>query len=368
MEQIHLHEATRPSAPARGHLGQQRNDLSFAQSQHSSREPRTQAQPASAVSNVEFIALAFCRVGPADTPWVTGFSGDPGAVHHATWGGGPAIPLPRFIDDRNNNYVAVSSFGRGTDGRHHRRKDCFSAMHMVMVDDVGTKVDFDKLALQPTCLVETSPGNFQGWYFLVEPERDRIRAETLIKGMIAGGLTADGSDPGMNGVTRYGRLPVGVNGKAKYVERLGHPFVQKVASWSTSARYSIEQIAHAYGVDMSVAKSPPRKRLSPARRPSHPGVACGDDAIIRILKAAALYVEPLSSLEGGHRIVCPWVHEHTDADPTGTVYFEPSDDNAGRGGFKCHHGHCQKRTIADLNHFAIRLHQSHTEVSLCKTI
>lgn len=355
--------AIKPPAPGQGQVGQQRNGRSLAHWEYTPKEKSV------ALSNQDFLAHAFCRCSSNEVPWVAGFPGDPGAVHHAMWGGRSALPLPCFIHAGNNNFIAVSSFIPGTDGRHHRRKDCFAAMHIVMVDDVGTKVGFDKLVLEPTCLVETSPGNFQAWYFLLEPERDRLRAETLIKGMIASGLTADGSDPGMNGVTRYGRLPVGINGKAKYVERLGHPFVQKVALWSPAIRYRIEQIADAYGVDMSVLKSPTRAGALRTRgRRMHPGLACSDDGIARILEKAGLYLEPLSGLEGGHRIVCPWVHEHTDEDQTGTVYFEPSDENDGRGGFKCHHGHCQKRTIADLNHFAIRLMQSTSEQPLCKTI
>jgi len=318
-----------------------------------------------AVSNRDFISHAFYKVGPDEAPWVTGFRGDPGSVDHKLWGGRSALPMPRFICDGNNNYIAVSAFKLASDGRYRRRKDCFAGMYIVMIDDVGTKVPFDKLVLPPTCLVETSPGNFQAWYFLKAPERDRHRAETLVKGMIASGLTADGADPGMSGVTRYGRLPVGVNGKGKYVEHLGHPFVQRVAVWSPDQRYSIDEIADAYGVNLQVTRTPRRKAPPRKRQVPDLGTSDGHGGITSILDNAGLYLEPLSGLDGGHRIVCPWVHEHTDEDPTGTVYFEPSEENAWSGGFKCHHGHCQQRTIADLTHFLIRLLQNKNEVSPC---
>ena len=45
----------------------------------------------------------------------------------------------------------------------------------------------------------------------------------------------------------------------------------------------------------------------------------------------------------------------TDEDTTGTVYFEPSEENEWRGGFKCHHGHCKTRNIIDLDYFVQRL-------------
>jgi hypothetical protein len=303
-------------------------------------------------SNIDFICHAFRSISADATPWVTGFPGDPNAINHAMWGGRGALPLPRFICSSNNNFIAVSSFNRGDDGRHHRRKQDFAAMHVVMVDDVGTKIARDKVVLPPSALVETSPDNFQAWYFLTEPERDRLKAEALIKGMIASGLTADGSDPGMNGVTRYGRLPVGVNGKAKYVEKLGGPFVQRVAAWSPELRYSIDEIADAYGVDMTM----PAKRCTTGGVRSGKAIIPGStDNHLTLLDNAGLYIEPVSSLEGGHHVICPWVNEHTDQEPSGTIYFEPGDQNNSSGGFKCHHGHCQARTIADLNHFLIRL-------------
>ncbi|MBX3647164.1 MAG: hypothetical protein KF853_13615 [Rhodocyclaceae bacterium] len=308
-------------------------------------------------SNIDFICHAFRGVTNDEMPWVTGFPGDPLAVRHDLWGGHAALPLPWFIRPDHNNYIAVSSFKRGDDGQHRRRKANFSRMHLVMIDDLGTKVPMKKLTLPPSALVETSPGNYQGWYFLYPPEPERWRAERLIDGMIAAGLTADASDPGMKGVTRYGRLPAGINSKAKYVEKLGGPFVQRVAVWSPLTRYSIDQIAAAYGVDMTVPAN--RGAHRPRRSAKLPSVGAADstDGILNLLSCTGLYLEPANSLPGAHRIVCPWVHEHTDEDPSGSAYFEPNEQNDWRGGFKCHHGHCQDRTIYDLTHFLIRLQQ-----------
>lgn len=307
------------------------------------------------VTNIDFISQAFCSMTEDEVPWVTGFPGDPYTVDRKLWGGRSALPLPWFIRIDYNNYIAVSSFVPNDDDWPHRRKSNFGQMHLVMVDDVGTKVDFDKLALPPSVLVETSPGNFQAWYFLNPPEDDRLRAERLIDGMVANGLTADASDPGMKGVTRYGRLPVGVNGKAKYVEKLGSPFVQRVAVWSPTTRYSIDKIAAAYGVDLSI---PAKRSVTVKRRTKkaiNPGIASSADGLLDELSATGLYLEPVKSLDGAHQIVCPWLHEHTDEEQSGTVYFDPGDGNNWRGGFKCHHGHCQHRTMADLQHFLARL-------------
>lgn len=310
------------------------------------------------LTNRAFITAAFGRCCEKEMPWVTAFPGDPAKAENGMWAGRPALPFPAFVRGTTNNYIVVSTFTQADDGRFRRRKACFSGLFMVMVDDVGTKVPFGKLLIEPTCLVETSPGNYQAWYFLSEPERDRGRAEGLIKGMIANGLTADGSDPGMNGVTRYGRLPVGVNGKAKYVDDAGNPFVQRVAHWAPHVSYSLDAIAAAYSValDQPLATKP-----RPMRKAARLADTNGHNQFIAILDAAGLYLEPLDGVSNGHRIVCPWVHEHTDEDPTGTVYFEESEENSWAGGFKCHHGHCQHRTIADLTHFVARLLQKNKE-------
>jgi hypothetical protein len=317
--------------------------------------------PDMAPTNTDFICHAFRDATNEEQPWVTGFPGDPLDIEHRLWGGRGALPLPWFIRPEHNNYIAVSSFKRGTDDTFRRRKDNFSRMHLVMVDDVGTKVPHAKLVLAPSAVVETSPGNYQAWYFLNPPEADRGRAERLIDGMVATGLTADASDPGMKGVTRYGRLPVGINGKAKYVEKLGQPFVQRVDTWAPWTRYSTNEVAAAYGVAMTGSPARPQRRSAKAPLRTT-AVAGAEDGFVDLLDAAGLYMEAAPALPDAHRIVCPWVHQHTDEDPSGTVYFEPSDQNDWRGGFKCHHGHCQARTVVDLTHFLISLQEFSAKV------
>jgi len=295
-------------------------------------------------TNQAFLIAAFQGCPPSEAPWVTGFPGDPAKVPPYLWGGRPILRgMPGCIQRPSNNYVCVSTFKADADGTWHRRKSSFAAMYTVMVDDVGTKVPAAKLALEPSVLVETSPGNFQAWYFLDPPERNAERAALVVKRMIQAGLTADGADPGMRGVTRYGRLPVGRNAKAKYVEQLGAPFAQRVATWNLGLRYSLDAIAAAYQLSLT----PERSRVRPAA-----GKLKGEnDDLLRQLERLELYVGSLPNEMGAHQIVCPWVHEHTDEDTSGTVYFEPSHSNGWRGGFKCHHGHCMNRGIKTLRHF-----------------
>jgi hypothetical protein len=237
----------------------------------------------------------------------------------------------------------ISSFRPGADGVVYRRKENFAACHVIMVDDVGTKVPEYRLELGPSYQFETSPGNHQVGYLLDPPELDRAKVERLLDEMVRSGLAMDGADPGMRGVTRYARLPVGWNNKAKYVERLGAPFVHQVVNWEPGLTYTVDEIAKAYGLDLT-------PRVIPFRnwRTEPPPWAT---AVLRRLSAIGLYLGPISGRPGAHRVICPWRHTHTDNDITGTAYFEPSADNRMSGGFRCHHGHCQDRGIQMLIRF-----------------
>ena len=292
--------------------------------------------------NLDFLAHAFAGIGADEVPWLAGFPGDVAKAPRSVWLGSPAIPMPRFIRPDHNNYVCVSTFKRAEDGKYRRQKGRWAGLHMVLLDDLNSKVPFDALRLEPSCIVETSPGNFQAWLFLAQPERDQLKAEALINGLIKAGA----SDPGAGNLTRYGRLPTGINGKAKYAKD-GQPFTQRVHVWGPSRHNTPERIAQAYGFDLEVASRPraQRKGTKPTSANRH----------VEILDAAGLYIKQFNSMHGAHQIICPWYECHTDKDQTGTIYFEPHEQNGGRGGFKCQHGHCADRSIADLDYFILTL-------------
>ena len=298
------------------------------------------------MTNIDFLANAFVGTDHAETPWVASFPGDPASAPHQVWFGAPALPMPRTLRDDHNNYVCISTFLRGDDKRFRRRKDHWAALWLVMLDDVGTKIDKKRILLKPSCLVETSPGNCQAWYFLKSPERDRNKAETLISGLLDAGV----SDPGAGNLTRYGRLPVGINGKAKYAQG-GRPFTQRVKSWEPARRYSAAEIADAYGINLAAATHP--QRTNRARKAGDAKAEA--DGYLRILEGAGLYIEAIRSMPTAHRIICPWFASHTDGDKTGAAYWEPSESNNDHAGFKCHHASCRHRTIADLDHFVSAL-------------
>lgn len=295
------------------------------------------------MTNTDFVKLMFANAAPAALPWVTAFASAPGAASRGQWAGWPVRregDVPRGLT--MNAYVTLSTY-TPMDGRYRRRKAQFSAMHCLMVDDIGVKVSDKAIALAFTVEVETSPGNRQGWYRLDPPITDRALGERLITRMVEAGLTSDGTDPGMKGVTRYGRLPQGWNNKPSVVTRCGGPWRHLVTACRSTISYTLEEVVEAYELDLT---APPERVPAMLRTSASPECS----SVLGTLRMLDMYLEPLGN--GWHAVVCPWVAAHTSRVTTGTAYAEPSADNNFIGGFKCHHGHCEKsRGIGELLRF-----------------
>lgn len=263
------------------------------------------------------------------------------------WTGGdpleiPAMPGIRGTFDRDNTYAVISAFRPENDGELGRRKHLYVAGFAVMLDDLGTKVEMKSgLALPPSYLIETSPSNFQSWLFFAEPIEDRERHEALLDALVRSGLSLDGTDPGMRGVTRYGRMPFGVNTKKKYGEG---GFTVRLHEWAPERRYTLAEIVKGYGLELV---PPKRRRLGPPPLRETQDARAQEFATLRTaLHLLGLYKREQRS--GWHEVTCPWAEEHTDGRDDGAAIAEPSEANGWRGGYRCHHGHCAKRGIADV--------------------
>lgn len=314
-----------------------------------------------AITNAEFLEAMFLDLHDDSVAMVCGFAGDPRPPvatddDRKRWFARPWMfgKQPARCGAMTNNYLAVSSFRADPQtGDYRRRKANFARLHAVMLDDLGdgpgAKLPMSRMdRLSPSALVETSPRNYQAWYFL-EPSAetdDRETAERLIARMIAQGLCAD-TDPGMSGVTRYGRLPVGINGKAKYLQD-GRPFRVRLELWKPGRRYHVATVVHFFGLDLTPPPVQPRRAVT--LEEAHRGVD-DFDALLLVIQAAGMYLKPLG--EGRHAIRCPWIESHTQRDDDGAALLEPSEKNSWLGGYKCWHGHCEKtRRIGDVYRFA----------------
>lgn len=287
----------------------------------------------SSLSNEEFLSACFGNAAP--NAHVTGFDEDPGDLESLglswRWAGNKFSRTHAHTLVGKNSYFTISTFRDDpADGKARRRKALFERTYVIVVDDVGTKVTDTSKLPDPSWKLETSPGNFQLGYVLELPETDAGRVNALLDGMVALGLCPDGSDPGMKGVTRYVRLPQGINNKAKYGPG---GFACLVHEWEPSRRYTIEELAQPWGITL-----PPAGTVrTPAQRMA---IAEEDDEIFRWLSRWGM-IHSKASDGDGYLLECPWIDDHTGRADSGTAYWLG-------GGFKCHHGHCQDKGRRDV--------------------
>ena len=154
----------------------------------------------------------------------------------------------------HNGYYCCGIHRKG-DPQPRRKESCLG-LCMVMLDDVGTKADRDKINLKPTYAIETSPGNYQLGYRLTVRVTDMGLIDRLGKAIIRQGL----SDPGAGGLgTRYARLPQCWN--TKY----NPPFQCRRTEWNPEIAYSPQELIDGLGLELDPPK-PERKPADPIKR------------------------------------------------------------------------------------------------------
>ena len=300
------------------------------------------------ITNAGFIDAAFPHLPEGAFAAVCSKSGDPAL---GGWMARRADLAASSLVMENNNFLACSSFFPGDDGSFKVRKSQFAACHFLMLDDLGTKVPLDRLnTFELSWLLETSPGNHQGGIILLEPFTDGPAAVRLLNALIGAGLCDAGATAPMS---RWARLPVGINGKPKYVTEAGTRFQCRLIEWRPDKRYTPWEIVDRLQLELAPAGRP-KKTTKPREASGHgPEVASGDpddvltpkaeeNPVVAALRARGLYKTPMGS--GKHDMTCPWVQEHTDAVDTGAAYFEP-DEFYPVGGFCCQHSHRGKYHI-----------------------
>lgn len=269
-------------------------------------------------------------------PWshITSFLDDPMDIPQSRrgicWAGGYAKNT--HLIPNSNQYICISLFGPDDEGKARRRKALFRATYCVVLDDVREKLDVEAAGRlpKPSWILETSPGSEQWGFILETPCTDRNQIDNLNDGLIASELAPDGKDPGQKGVTRYVRLPEGVNTKASRVAANGGmPPRCRMLEWHPERKVTMEALAAPFGIDLDA----PRHQVSEgigAEIPDHPVL---QHVHVHEVKASGEYL-----------ITCPWVDGHTGAADDGTWLKVVGN---GSIGFKCHHGTCQGRTGGD---------------------
>lgn len=286
------------------------------------------------VTNKEFLSALFGD----DEPWVhvTDFPYDPNQIpkerHLAAWKGDY---FSRYhMTPNTNQYFTISCFYADEAGQARRRKALYRHTNVIVLDDVKEKLSMTEVQKlpRPSWILETSAGSEQWGYILNTPCTERHRVENLLDGLVANGLAPDGRDPGMKGVTRYVRLPEGVNTKQSKMIN-GLPYKCRMLLWEPFNRVTIEQLAEPFHVNLDAARREARVDGA-ADVADHPLLQVPDAIKIKEVRS-----------DGRFDIVCPWTAGHTNQEDSGAAIFTNED---GSIGFKCHHGSCQERTGRDL--------------------
>ena len=208
-----------------------------------------------AVSNEAFLAAVFTNLPANAQPLLCTFPGDP--KDQRAW---TARGVGALSSNANNFFNVASFYGL------HAKSDAAAAAHCVLFDDIGAKVSLKKLkGFKLSWLIETSPGNYQGGIILKKPIADRREAAALLRMIIDAGL----SDPSATGaMTRWARLPVGINGKAKHRNDDGSSFQCRLIEWNPQARYSVDEIIAGLSLcrdEASLSEKATPHKLTPIR-------------------------------------------------------------------------------------------------------
>ena len=277
-------------------------------------------------------------------------------------------PIPwkdgKYIDASKNAYACISSSIKTVNPktgemRYWRGESSFGHGLALMVDDIGDGVGSKgNLSLEdvkrraaPTAIIETSPRNYQVWYFLAAPEGDMREFKAFLVSFVSSFLKA-GGDNTIRDVSRYGRMPIGINnktdedGKMRYVLEDGKPFEVRLVEADYTKRYDISTLARAF--DVAIVYPPPPRRISDDERPN----VLSEMAIneywlrlaVRVLNGSGegSSGKVTENMSGKYRIRCPWGDAHSNGDPFGAYFRGPIAGAEVEYVFGCAHDTCRK--------------------------
>jgi hypothetical protein len=194
-------------------------------------------------NNKAFLRAVFGDTDPQGHIAYTNFAVSPDLATRKQWKAklAPSGQAPTNLLKTTNNYFSTAVVGANRD------TDSFIRLAAMVLDDLKG----DALPLAPSYRLETSAGNFQYGYILVDsPEsRDVGYCERAIKALIAANLIADKSG---NNPVRWVRC-LGSNTKADNIDANGKPFLCVLRELEPTRRYTIKQVLDAFGVVLGAA-------------------------------------------------------------------------------------------------------------------
>lgn len=239
-------------------------------------------------------------------------------------------------------YYATATAYEDEDGTLRNKIGNFCRFHVLVLDDIGTKVPPGKILLDPTYIIESSPDNFQYGYVLKQPLESIDEAQALVDLVYSSGL----SDEGGKLATKKVRLPQGINGKR------GANFAFRSRLHTLKQRYFTPQtLLDGLGInqewsDVVHDALEVRRRLRiagtshwspvPLMMPFNGGIV---DPVAEWLASE----NRICNISGDWlEIECPWHDEHSDPAQR-SAYYSPIGLGEGahiqKRAFYCHHSH-----------------------------
>lgn len=240
--------------------------------------------------------------------------------------------LLRADEEAEGWLTCVSTVRR--QGKPTRKYDDVQRAFILPFDDIGTKAKPNDI--EPSCILETSPGNYQ-WHYFIDPfDVTTARGQDYYDAAMMCAAAAGLSDSGMRSATRVCKLPGAIH-------KTG--FVTRVDAWNPDIAWDLRELMDALGVTVK-----PVRRARGAPKPGkYDRLEDVDDALYAwLVDAWAVY---------GHGgdwvyIECPWRHTHTDNQQgTSSTAYSPQDYGRAGRQFKCMHGHCQAHGTAEFLNF-----------------
>jgi len=268
--------------------------------------------------------------------------------------------LDKFINERANCYACISSSIKTPNPktgvmRYWRGEACFGHGLALMVDDIGDGqgskgglgLDYFDAILPPTVTVETSPGNYQLWYFFDQPVESLVEFKSLLNCFVAHVLKK-GGDNTIKDISRYGRMPIGINNKRledgtlKYKLEGGKPFVVRITQANYDLRYSPEDISTSFGFTINIPVKPVHDINPEDYKFDAVWLRIADYVCSKAKMGEGSNGEVAANQSGKYRIRCPWGHEHSNGDPYGAYFRGPIPGAEHEYVFGCAHDGCRK--------------------------
>lgn len=225
-------------------------------------------------------------------------------------------------------YYTTSEYGKFTDGQVRRLRHLQGPMHVVVLDDIGSKIDPSRITLEPSYVIESSPGNYQYGYVLSKAAPAAI-ADRFMSALKARDPSI--TDLGACSPGRLVRLPKGINGKEHEITRKVNDFPVTLRVWDTSRLFTLDQLAAEWGLDLDAAP-----KVSPSLTSVPDGMLQDDIAELQVIKVLGDRV--LAIEDGKAHINCPNKAAHSH--DTGLKQTSLFIDINGHYIFKCLHESC----------------------------